>query len=490
MMRMRMDLYQHQQKALEQLSNGKILWGGVGTGKSLVAMAYYKAKEAPKSLYVITTAKKRDSLDWEAEGARMAIGTVPEATVAGVLTVDSWNNIKKYEEVENAFFIFDEQRLVGSGAWTKSFIRIAKANNWILLSATPGDTWLDYIPVFVANGYYKNRTEFKREHVVYNHYSKFPKVDHYVGEGKLHKLRRHLLVEMPYERHTTRHAETIFVEHDKELFDRVVKDRWHVYENRPIRDVSELFIVMRKVANSHESRLSAIRGLMEKHPKLIVFYNFDYELELLRTLTSSDFLKSNGEKPIHQSTSFDDEQAILHMMDRSETIDMVEQTQIHASIGSSNTSSQSRLPMGQFVSVVVGPSTQLSLKSEEDVTTTTSTTASGSTMDLDPSFAIAEWNGHKHQEIPETDRWVYLVQYVAGSEGWNCVETDAMVFYSLTYSYKNFHQAHGRIDRLNTGFVDLHYYTLLSKSMIDRAVMGSLRKKKSFNESKFAKVLG
>lgn len=392
-----MELYEHQKKAVKQLSNGKILWGGVGTGKSLVSMAYYMAKEAPKSLFVITTAKKRDHLDWEREAAHYGVGKAPDATVAGVLTVDSWNNIRKYEDVKNAFFIFDEQRLVGAGAWTKSFIKIAKANNWILLSATPGDTWLDYIPVFVANGFYKNRTEFKREHVIYNHYSKFPKVERFVNTGKLIRLRNHILVEMPYVRHTVRHSETVFVDFDQGLFERVVKDRWHVYENRPLRDVSELFIVMRKVVNSHESRLSAIRGLLEVHPKLIVFYNFDYELEILRSLCENDSMKNN--------------------------------------------------------------------------------------------FALAEWNGHKHQEIPETDRWVYLVQYVAGAEGWNCVETDAMVFYSLTYSYKNFHQAHGRIDRLNTEFVDLHYYTLLSKSMIDRAVMGALRKKKSFNERRFAEKL-
>lgn len=384
-----MPLYPHQEKALQQLSNGKILWGGVGSGKSRVAMAYYMANEAPKDVYVITTAKKRNSLDWQAEGARYGIGRERDATVAGILTVDSWNNIGKYEDTNGVFFILDEQRLVGTGAWTKSFIKIAKNNNWILLSATPGDTWLDYIPVLVANGYYKNRTAFLREHVVYNHYSKFPKVDHYVNTGKLLKLRKHVLVEMPYLQHTTRHSKNVFVEYDKEVFERVVRDRWHVYENRPLRDVGELFVVMRKVVNSDSSRLMAILGLMEKHPKMIVFYNFDYELELLRTLSDA--------------------------------------------------------------------------------------------------VPIAEWNGHKHQEIPQTDRWVYLVQYVAGSEGWNCIESDTVVFYSLTYSYKNWHQAHGRIDRLNTLFDDLNYYTLLSKSMIDRAIHTSLLKKKSFNESAFAK---
>lgn len=379
-----MDLYPHQQRAVDQLKNGAILWGGVGSGKSLVAMAYYVENESPRDIYVITTAKKRDSLDWEGEAAKFGIGRHPDATLHGVLTVDSWNNITKYTEVEGAFFIFDEQRLVGSGSWAKSFVKISRQNHWILLSATPGDTWLDYIPVFVANGFYKNRTHFKHDHVIYSPYSKFPKVERFVNTGKLIRLRNEILVEMPFHKHTLRHVQDVSVSFDQELYDRVVKERWHVYENRPLRDITELFIVMRKVVNSHESRLEAVRSLLQKHQKVIVFYNFDYELEILRTLRKE--------------------------------------------------------------------------------------------------VEIAEWNGHYHQEIPVADSWVYLVQYTAGAEGWNCVETDAMIFYSLNYSYKLFHQAHGRIDRLNTPFTNLYYYILKSKSSIDRAVWESLKAKKSFNE--------
>ena len=382
-----MDLYPHQEKALGKLTNGSILWGGVGTGKSRVAAEYYNRNERTKDVYVITTAKKRDSLDWDSEFARIGIGMDPASTLGGTLAVDSWNNIEKYIGVKDAFFIFDEQRLVGSGKWSKSFIKIAKSNNWILLTATPGDTWLDYIPVFVANGFYKNRTEFKREHVVYNTFTKFPKVDRYIGVNRLVRLRNQILVEMPYLRHTTRHTTTKWVEFDKELMDKALIDRWHVFESRPIRDVAELFLVMRKIVNAHPSRLETVRSVMERHPKLIIFYTFDYELEILRGL-------------------------------------------------------------------------------KEDTN-------------------VSEWNGHKHEPIPDTDRWCYLVQYVAGSEGWNCVSTDTVLFYSLTYSYKNWHQAHGRIDRLNTPFSDLYYYVLKSKSVIDLAISKSLANKKNFNESDF-----
>jgi len=381
------NLFPHQEEALQHLSNGKILWGGVGSGKSITAATYYWRKEAPRDVYVITTAKKRDDLDWEAEFVKYGVGTVPGATTAGVLKVDSWNNIQKYVNVHGAFFIFDEQRLVGSGVWTKAFLKIAKRNHWILLSATPGDTWLDYIPVFVANGFYENRTQFKREHVVYSPYSKFPKVERYEGTGKLVRLRNNLLVHMPYLRQTTRHGHTIDVGYNEALFKKVAEDRWHVFEDRPLRDAGELFHVMRKVVNSDPSRLAAVQQLMGRHPKLIVFYNFDFELEALRTLSAFT--------------------------------------------------------------------------------------------------TVAEWNGHKHQAIPKTKDWVYLVQYVAGAEGWNCVETNATAFYSLPYSYKNFEQAHGRIDRLNTPFSNLHYYSLMTNSLIDRAIGKALKNKENFNENRY-----
>lgn len=417
-----MDLYPHQREALNRLANGKILWGGVGTGKSLVAAHYYKEREAPRDVIVITTAKKRDLLDWDKEFLHVGVSAHERGPGVGKLTVDSWNNIEKYKGVENAFFIFDEQRLVGSGAWAKSFIKIARSNRWILLSATPGDTWLDFIPVFVANGFYKNRTEFKREHVVYNTYSKFPKVDRYIAVGRLVKHRNALLVHMPYERHTTRKSQNIPVSYDQELFRRVVKDRWHVYEERPLRDVAELFHVMRKVVNSHSSRLEAVETLLRTHPRVIVFYNFDFELEILRTLSQGTGLKTvTDESSSGISTS----------------------TETHIDGSRSTSTSQGGLQVG-------------------------------------------EWNGHKHQEVPKGDSWVYLVQYTAGAEGWNCTSTDAMCFYSLPYSYKNYHQAHGRIDRLNTLYDTLWYYNLVSDSLIDRAILANLGKKRSFNERNFA----
>lgn len=390
---MTLNLRPHQQNAVQQLGNGKILCGKPGVGKSRVSVAYYLENESPRDIIVITTAKKRDSLDWDGEFAAVGIGKSKDATVAGVLTVDSWNNLPKYIDRKDAFFIFDEQRLVGSGTWTKSFVKIAKANRWILLSATPGDTWMDYVPVFVANGFYVNRTAFKHEHVVYSPYSKFPKVERYLQVGKLVRLRNSILVEMPYESHTVKHVKKVYVDYDEEMFHKAHIGRWHVFEQRPLRDVAELFLVMRKIVNADKSRIAAIRTLIKDHNKLVIFYNFDYELEILREL----------------------------MWDS-------------------------------------------------------------------PEIQIGEWNGHKHEPIPSGDRWVYLVQYMAGAEGWNCIDTDAMVFYSLTYSYKMFAQAQGRIDRLNTPFTDLYYYVLMSRSLIDSAIWKALSRKETFNERKFADI--
>lgn len=386
------ELAHHQEDALRKIRNGNILWGGVGSGKSRVALAYYMKDSRTRDLVIITTAKKRDTLDWETEAAKFVIGKEENATIAGVLTVDSWNNIEKYIDRDDCFFIFDEQRLVGSGAWVKAFLKIVKNNRWILLSATPGDTWLDYIPVFVANGFYKNRTEFKREHVVYNRFTKFPKVDRYIGVQKLVKHRSNILVHMLYKGEAEREYRTVWVDYDVETLRRVTEDRWHVYEDRPIRDVAELYVVMRKVVNSDSSRLEELKRVAETHKRVVVFYNFNYELEILRTLA--------------------------------------------------------------------------------------------------PANTIAEWNGHKHQEIPDTEMWIYLVQYTAGSEGWNCTSSDTILFWSLNYSYKIWEQAHGRIDRMNTPFAKLLYYTLRSRSQIDQAVWRALSNKKNFSETRSYKNLG
>lgn len=382
-----MELMEHQLEAIENLDSGKILYGGVGSGKSATVLGYYMKAEAPRDIYVITTARKRDSLDWEGEAAKFGIGTHPDATMAGVITIDSWNNIGKYEGATDAFFIFDEQRVVGHGSWVKSFIKIARKNRWVLLSATPGDTWIDYAPVFVANGYYKNLTEFRLEHVVYKHYHSFPVIERYLNETKLQLLRNEVLVEMPYAMRAKRMINYLEVGYDKELFDKVLKERWNVFEDRPVKDIAELFRLMRKIVNSDPSRLEMVKKLLSCHSRLIIFYNFNYELEILRTL--SDFVE------------------------------------------------------------------------------------------------VSEWNGHQKDPIPEGDRWVYLVQYVAGAEAWNCTDTDGMILYSMTYSYKNFMQSLGRIDRLDTRFETLYYYVFVSHSAIDRAIRKSLGSKHNFNERKF-----
>lgn len=380
------NLYEHQRLALGKMKNGCILKGGVGSGKSLTAVVYYMLNEAPKNVYVITTAKKRDSLDWQQEMMMFGVGG-ENATTQGVLSVDSWNNIQNYTDVQDSFFIFDEQRLVGSGAWVKAFYKIAEKNRWIMLSATPGDTWMEYIPVFVANGYYKNKTEFLRKHVIFHRYARYPKVDRYIGTGFLNKIRREIVVDMPVQRHTIRNEGVVKTEYNKEAWRKLVKDRWHLYEDRPIKDASELFRLMRFLVNTDPSRVDRLDDIYEKHPKLIIFYNFNYELEILRTWSEK--------KPAE----------------------------------------------------------------------------------------TAEWNGHRHEALPTGESWIYLTQYTAGAEGWNCTTTDAMVLFSQNYSYKITEQAKGRIDRINTPFVNLYYYVLRSNAGIDNAIHMALVKKQDFNES-------
>ena len=401
------ELRDYQLDAIERMRNGSILCGGVGSGKSLTALAYFVKEHGgdlyskgerpkmknPRDLYIITTAHKRDTKEWEKDMIHYLITTHPEAAYYKdqKVVVDSWNNIQKYKDVYGAFFIFDEQRVVGSGAWVKAFLNIARKNRWILLSATPGDTWQDYIPVFVANGFYKNKTEFIREHVIYSRFTKYPKIDRYVNTGRLIRLRDQILIDMDFKRLTQSHHEDVYCTYNIPLYKDVTKNRWDPYKNEPIINASGLCYIWRKIVNSDESRQVALLELYEKHSKMIVFYNFDYELDILRGLYYGD------------------------------------------------------------------------------------------------NVEIAEWNGHKHQPIPEGERWVYLVQYTAGAEGWNCIRTDTIVFYSQNYSYKVLEQARGRIDRMNTPFLDLYYYHLKSRSGIDLAISRALKEKKQFNERTYVK---
>ena len=397
-------LYDHQEKALAKMKNGCILNGGVGSGKSITSLAYYFKRQGgtldpyspmvmPKDLYIITTARKRDTNEWERELNVYLMTSDPNKKTAygNKVIVDSWNNIMKYTEIKDAFFIFDEDRVTGNGKWVTTFLILAKRNDWIILSATPGDKWEDYIPVFLANGFYKNKTEFRREHLVYSMYTKYPKVEKYINEGRLIRLRNSILVDMDFERHTIPHHEDIFVQYDIAKYKLAIRDRWDPYKNEPIQQASGLCYVLRRIVNEDETRQAALLELFEKHPKIIVFYNFDYELDTLKS------------------------------------------------------------------------------------------------MYFGYDVEVAEWNGHKHQPTPEGNKWVYLVQYTAGCEGWNCITTDTIVFYSQNYSYKVVLQATGRIDRLNTPFTDLYYYHLKSRSGIDLAISKALKAKKKFNETRWAK---
>lgn len=393
-------LRDYQLEAVNKLQNGNILCGGVGAGKSRTGLYYYFKEQGgliddgqyikmnnPKDLYIITTAKKRDSQEWELEMAPYLIRNYDITVV-----VDSWNNIQKYIGIQNAFFLFDEQRVVGKGAWVKAFLKITKSNQWILLTATPGDSYYDYVPVFLANGYYRNRTEFEREHCVFNPYTKFKQIQRYVSTARLERLRRAVLVQMNYHHDINIHKETVLVDYDRILYKDVLKRRWNIWEDKPFQNASELCYGLRKITNSSEDRADEVQKIVAKHQKVIIFYSFDYELDILKSI------------------------------------------------------------------------------------------------DYGPGFKIGELNGHQHNPVPDGDRWVYLVNYTAGAEAWNCIKTNAMIFYSLSYSYKTMTQAAGRIDRMNTPYTDLYYYYLRSYSSIDIAISRSLSTKKDFNMRGFTSL--
>lgn len=404
MSRTTIKLFEYQKEAIEKLRSGSILCGVVGSGKSLTSLFYYHTKicggddidlslkvNTPVDLYIITTARKRDTLEWDKECIPFGLIKNNIGRDGILLTIDSWNNIDKYINIKDAFFIFDEQRVIGSGLWVKSFIKITKNNRWILLSGTPGDTWSDYIPVFVANGYYKNRTEFFRSHVIFSPYVQYPKIERYIDTWKLIEHKRNTLVYMDYKRNSKKQHIEVLVDYDKDVYATAEEKRWNIYKESPIVNSAEYGYVLRRIVNSDPSRLKAIINIIKNNKsRVIIFYNFNYELDILRTIDLDDYI-------------------------------------------------------------------------------------------------VAEWNGKKHEQIPKSEKWIYLVQYTAGAEGWNCIETDTIIFYSKNHSYRMSHQAEGRIDRLNTPYKILYYYHLYSNSWIDKEITRSLSKKEDFNINKYYK---
>ena len=397
------ELYPEQLDAVEKMKNGCILCGGTGSGKTITSLAYfhrvnggkldpYKFMKNPPDLYIITTPKKRDSGDWEDEMSYFHLGTI-DNYYKNKVVVDSWNNIKKYTSVSGAFFIFDEQRVIGKGVWVKSFLKIAKNNQWILLSATPGDNWQDYIPVFLANGFFRNRTEFEVKHCVFKYRpgSPYRTIDRYLDERKLRQLRDSILIDIPIDRKTVQHHIDVIHNYNQSEYKDLVKYRWNKEKGRPIETAAELCFEMRKLVNSDPSRVSSLIDILMEKKRVIVFYNYNYELDILLNIS------------------------------------------------------------------------------------------------LPSSIKVAQWNGVKHQPIPDSEKWLYLVQYAAGNEAWNCTKTDTIVFYSQNYSYKVMKQASGRIDRLDTKYIDLYYYHFKSKAPIDIGIARAIKDKKRFNEERFVK---
>jgi len=300
-------LRDYQLDAVKRMRTGCILNGGVGSGKSRTSIFYYFKENGgwldrdkvipmknPKDLVIITTAQKRNLNEWVEELVPFLLYPDKETRkthYGNKIFIDSWNNIKKYDDIRDAFFIFDEDRVTGSGAWVKSFLKIAKYNDWIILSASPGDAWSDYEAVFIANGFFRNKTEFRNEHFVYSRFAKFPQVIAYRNETRLIRLRDSILVDMDFDRKTVPHHENIDCTYDKMKYRDAMRNRWDPYKNEPIQQAAGLCYVLRRIVNEDDSRQVALLELMEKHPKAIIFYNFDYELEILKNLAYPDGTK-------------------------------------------------------------------------------------------------------------------------------------------------------------------------------------------------------
>lgn len=394
-----MELLPHQLEAINSMKNGSLLIGGTGSGKTYTGLGYYFKTQGgslsplgvPKyntPLYVITTAKKRDTLDWEASATFFGISIHQEYSINNILfKVDSWNNIQKYANVTNSFFIFDEQKVRNYGRWSKTFIKIARRNSWIIMSATPADTWKDLAPILIANNFYVNMSDFVRRHVVYDTQSRYPKIRMYIYTEVLEHNLSKIKVVMKTTQKAREHIIQVPVNYDVQLLQEIQKRKWNIFEDRPARNRSEYESITKTVLFSHSSRLEEVQKLLTVIDRLIIFYNYNVELNLLRTLSDRTF--------------------------------------------------------------------------------------------------VAEYNGHKHDPLPTTDKWVYLVQYTSGAEAWECFTTNHTLYFSLNYSYTVMRQCMGRTNRLTTPYEDVYHYILVSNHWLDKAIIECLKNKKDFSSKLF-----
>lgn len=402
------NLRQFQHECVQALRSGKVLAAGVGAGKSIMALYWYVTKcctvrtshnangelfqimPGSPDLVIITTAKKRDNHEWDDELYRYALHQGENSKKMGRVhvTIDSWNNITKYVDT-SAVFIFDEQRAIGSGAWSKAFVRIARRNPWVMLSATPADTWSDWCPIFVADGFYRNRTEFFRRHAVYSRYTKYPRIDRWIDEDYLNRCRDRVLVTCEVPRETERVVHQLTCAYDKETVRKAMKTRWNPETEEPFLNATELCFYLRRVIDTDPTRLSYAAHVVRDHRKVIIFYTLRAELEQILKL--------------------------------------------------------------------------------EEVT----------------GVPVYQYNGGRHDDLPQGNSWVYAVQFQAGSEGWNCTSCNTVLYWSLPYSYKQAEQAAGRIDRLDTSYKTLNYYIMRSFAPLDLGIIRALRNKENFNASGF-----
>lgn len=384
-----------QTQAIQDLRSGFILRGGVGSGKSRTSLAYILTSEYNgRDIYIITTAKKRDTHEWDQEAAILGWQVDGPCWDNMTLTIDSWNNTKKYKDVKNAFFIFDEQKTSGGGAWAKTFLKIAKSNGWLLLSATPGDRWMDFWPIFVANGFYKNKTEFLDQHVMFRPFTTFPQISGYKHVKKLEFLLRSISVGIDVEKHVTWHEEDVYCDYNRALYQQIVKTRCDPKTLEPYDSMTGMVWGLRRLVNGSQGRLEALERVCRDHERVIVFYTTNFELEMLgHWLNKNDILW-------HQ------------------------------------------------------------------------------------------YNGQVHEPIPNTRRrWVYLVNYMSGAEGWECASADTVVLFSTNYSWRTLEQCKGRIDRRNTPWDILYAYHFVSIAPIDKAIRTANHNKEMFNEQAWASKL-
>lgn len=282
-------LYNFQRQLLNSIEENYIIAADTGTGKTMMAIHHYLKHNTGEPLLILAPPQKIKEGGWQREldfvASHYNIEIPYDIISYGVLS-------KRWKEYKDWFLVMDECHYVKNPTSQrgKAAINLTKqSTNFLLLSATPSSNgWGDTIAYMIMFGYYKNKTQFLKEHAVYNRidYGNGPVnvVSDYRDQEKLQKLYQSFSIKLAKEDCLDLPPlvfEKVHFKPSKE-YNIIKKDR--VLGEELFDNISKLQHGLRFYANQAD-KLKYTEMLLEgTEENVIIFYNYKQENEELKKI--------------------------------------------------------------------------------------------------------------------------------------------------------------------------------------------------------------